>query len=66
MGVTSTFLVSYWGVATSFMGPSAQGLDAEAGVVAIMKGDRMAKMLITVPRRPKKSESWGNEGMLLV
>jgi hypothetical protein len=28
-----------------------------------MKGDRSAKMLMRVPRRPRKRESWGKEGI---
>ena len=39
IGLWRTFLVSYCGVATSLMGPSAQGLDG--AVVVIMKGARV-------------------------
>lgn len=52
------------GVATSFMGPSAHGLELEAGVVAIIKGDRVAKMPSRVAMRPRNREKRKKEGMV--
>lgn len=52
------------GVSTNFMGPSAQGLDPDTGVVAIMKGEAEAKRVTMMDARPMNTAVLSIEGIL--